>query len=108
MTTDTGAYDPDSQPYHHAFSHQQDQPGQELARLTQADIESILKPYTVDMRTWLIGINSVDEFPETDPDAVAASMMAQILTAPTPEAALGALNLEKGGPRSSRSAASAR
>lgn len=70
------------------------QPGTDLV-LSAAEIDSILKPHTVSMREWLIGITSEDEFPEADPEAMAMGMLAQILQAKTSEEALNAFTLDR-------------
>lgn len=69
-------------------------PGTALA-LTQTEIDQILAPATISMREWLIGITSEDEFPESDPEAMALGMLAQILQAKTSEEALTAFQVDR-------------
>lgn len=63
--------------------------------VTQAEIDAILAPHVVDMRTWLRGILTADDFPESDPDAMALGMLAQILMAETSEQALSMFSLDR-------------
>lgn len=69
-------------------------PGTDLA-LTSAEIDQILAPATISMREWLIGITSEEEFPESDPEAMALGMLAQILQAKTSEEALTAFQVDR-------------
>lgn len=72
------------------------EPSTEVAtRLTRAEIDTLLAPHTIDMRTWLAGLLSNDDFPEQDPDEMALGMIAQILLAPTSEATLSAFDLDR-------------
>jgi hypothetical protein len=66
-----------------------------VAPISQAEIDMILAPHTVDMRTWLYGIMSTDDFPESDPDAMALGMLAQILTATSSAEALAMFSLDR-------------
>jgi hypothetical protein len=63
--------------------------------LTRAEIETMLAPHTLDMRAWLLAINSTEEYPDEDPEAQATSMLASILFARTSEEALSALQLAR-------------
>lgn len=63
--------------------------------VTQAEIDAILAPHVIDMRTWLRGILTEEDFPESDPDAMALGMLAQILMAETSEQALSMFNLDR-------------
>lgn len=63
--------------------------------MTSAEIDAITAAYVVDERTWLRGIMSPDEFPESDPEAMALGMLAQILMATTSEDALRSFNLDR-------------
>src|SRR5882724_7090063 len=70
--------------------------GTELVKpITQAEIDTILAPHVVDMRTWLRGILTEEDFPESDPDAMALGMLAQILMAETSEQALAMFQLDR-------------
>jgi len=69
--------------------------GQLVKPVTRNEIEALLAPYTVDMRTWLRGITSADDYPDADPEAMAMGMLAQIPTATTSEEALAAFDLSR-------------
>lgn len=93
--TDQSPITPETTPFD-PFAAAPAAPGTGLAvPVSKAEIASMLAPYTVDMRTWLRGIMSVEEFPEEDPEAIALGMLAQILQAPTSEAALKAFDLDR-------------
>jgi hypothetical protein len=71
-------------------------PGAEIAtRITAAEIEQLLAPHTVDLRTWLNGILSKEEFAEADPDEQALGMLAQIAYANSSEEALAVFSLDR-------------
>lgn len=95
MTEAPPPIDPGTNPYPDAFTPAAPAAGTAVARISKAEIESLLAPYTVDMRTWLRGIMTSDDFPDQDPEAVMAGMLAQILLAETPDAALAGLDLLK-------------
>lgn len=88
--------DPGGNPYPDAFTPAPAGPGTQLAvPFTRAEIDAILAPHTIDMRTWIRGIMTDDDFPESDPDAMALGMLAQILAADSSAAALNAFALDR-------------
>jgi hypothetical protein len=94
MTTDTDTgMVPDPQP-EQELTGTVHPPGTSLA-LTQADIDVILAPATISLKEWLIGITTEDDFPESDPEAMALGMLAQILQAKTSEEALTAFQVDR-------------
>lgn len=71
-------------------------PGTGVAvKIDRAEIEALLAPHTIDLRTWLKGILSDEEFPEQDAEEMTIGMLASILLAPTSEQALAALDLDR-------------
>lgn len=94
MTTDTDTgMVPDPQP-EEPLTGTVHAPGTDLA-LTQADIDVILAPATISLKEWLIGITTEDDFPESDPEAMALGMLAQILQAKSSEEALTAFQVDR-------------
>jgi hypothetical protein len=82
-------------PYFDADAGQGRPPGQELATFNRADLEQLLAPYTVDLRTWAYALMRNDEFPEQDAEAMTLGILANILMAETSEQALKALDVQR-------------
>jgi hypothetical protein len=71
-------------------------PGAAVATvLTTTEIQRLLEPHTVSLQTWLQGLLSNEDFPESDPEEMAIGMIAQILLASTSEEALSAFALDR-------------
>jgi hypothetical protein len=82
-------------PYFDPAGQQAAQPGTQLATFTRADLEVLLAPYTVDLKTWAYALMRNDEFPEQDAEAMTLGILANILMAETSEAALKALDVQR-------------
>jgi hypothetical protein len=78
-----------------AIAEDQATPGTALAVLDPRELEALLEPYTIDVRTWVRALVGVGDMPETDANASIAGILAGILTAETSEQALAALELDR-------------
>lgn len=88
--------DPATHPYPDAFTPAAARTGAQLVKpVTREEIELLLAPHTIDMRTWITGIMSDADFPESDTETMALGMLAQIIAAPNSEAALNAFSLDR-------------
>jgi len=59
------------------------------------EIEELLAPYTLNLTTWIKGIFTQDDFPDSDPEEATLAMLAQILTAESSEEALNVFQLDR-------------
>jgi hypothetical protein len=95
MTTKTDPAETD-QPEAPPAEPGQADPGAAVAvPLTLAEVEAILAPHTVDMRTWLRALLVDEELPEEDPDEMALGMLAQIMFAKSSEEVLSIFDLDR-------------
>lgn len=71
-------------------------PGTALAvPFTQAELDTMLAPWTVDFRAWLTTLLTGTEFPESDAEESAMGMLAQILTAGDVDEMFAAMQMER-------------
>lgn len=82
-------------PYFDPAADQGTAPGKALAVIDRGQIEQLLAPHTVDLMTWLGALLSTTEFPEQDAEQQTIGILASIIGATTPEAALSALNVQR-------------
>lgn len=62
---------------------------------TAADLELLLAPHTIDLRTWAQALLGNAEFPEQDAEAQTLGILASILSAETPEEALAIMDVNR-------------
>lgn len=66
-----------------------------LTGLTQADLEQLLAPATVQPGVWLRHLLTMDEYPEEEEADTGLGLLAAILMADSPDAVLHALDLQR-------------
>lgn len=71
-------------------------PGTALAvPFAQTELDTMLAPYQVDMRSWLATLLTGTEYPESDAEESALGMLAQILTAGDVDEMFAAMQMER-------------
>jgi hypothetical protein len=70
-------------------------PGTALVKVSAAEIDALLAPATIDMKTWLTAIVGTGAMPDVETEETTLGMLAQIIGADTPAAVLSAMALER-------------
>lgn len=63
--------------------------------LSPGDLEQLLAPHTIDLRTWAQALLSNAEFPEADAEQQTLGILASILTADTVEETLAVMDVQR-------------